>query len=202
MNQVPDNVELQPLKWVLAKKTNTVDESKNRYRYRNLSTSYRSDLRHSVHGNDPTVILSTLRMLASILLSWIQLSLKISPINRIIISCRHVHKAFIQSLKSQCLIIYKQPEEFLEAYHQLLGEVWKELVSWNQFLQLRLKSPCGSAVDSIGLTARGPGSLDRTSSKGATHVEVCGCQLYAYVKISVYKSQSPGRSVTYVRSAD
>lgn len=79
---------------------------KNMHRSRIFSASHCSSLLHSVHGNAPTVILSTFRMLASILLTWIQLNLKISPTDRIIVFCHDLHRAFIQSLKIQRLIIY------------------------------------------------------------------------------------------------
>lgn len=40
IEHVPDNVELLPLKWILAKKTNTADEFKNRHRSRIVSASH------------------------------------------------------------------------------------------------------------------------------------------------------------------
>lgn len=128
IKQVPNNVELQPLKWVLAKKTNTIDDSKNRHRSRIVSASHRTALRHSVHGNAPTVMLSTLRILTSILPTWMKLILKVSQNDRIIMFCRDVHKAFIQSLKSQRMIIYRPPPEFFEYYPQFLNHVWQAYI--------------------------------------------------------------------------
>lgn len=95
MMQVQENVELQPLKWILMKKTNTFNESKTRNRSRIVTASHRSAVRHSVHDNAPTVMLRTLCMPASILPTWIQLSLKISPTNNFIVSCLDVHKGFV-----------------------------------------------------------------------------------------------------------
>lgn len=73
-------------------------------------------------------MLSTLRMLSTILPTWIQLSLKLSPTDRIVVFCHDVLKAFIQSLKSQRLIICKPPEEFFAAYPQFLGHVWQAYI--------------------------------------------------------------------------
>lgn len=118
IEHVPDSVELQPLKWVIAKKTNTADESKNWHSSRIVSASHRSAPHHSVHGNAPTVMLSTLRILSMVLPTWIQMSLKMSPKDRIVIFCLDVLEAFIQSDKSQVLIIYKPPQDFFAVYPQ------------------------------------------------------------------------------------
>ena len=66
INDVPDDIELQPLKWVLAKRTNSEDIDKTRHRARLVAASHKCMLRHAIHGNVPAVMLSTLRMLASI----------------------------------------------------------------------------------------------------------------------------------------
>ena len=109
-------VEIQPLKWVLANKTITVDESKDRHRSCIVSASHRSALRQSVHGNAPSVTLSTLRILSSILPKWIQLASKHSPNACILILCRDVLKSSIQGLKSKRRIVYRPPQEFCAAY--------------------------------------------------------------------------------------
>ena len=52
IEKVHDNVELQPLKWVLAKKTNTAEESNNMHDYRifNLAVRYGKSNPHSSIG--------------------------------------------------------------------------------------------------------------------------------------------------------
>lgn len=67
MFQVPDDVDIQMLKCVLVARTSSNDEICKRYSARIDSASTKSALRHSVHGNAATVMLSTICMLASTL---------------------------------------------------------------------------------------------------------------------------------------
>lgn len=101
MTKVPDYVELQPLKLVLVIKTTIGKELSPHHGSRLVSASHLSQVRFSVHGNAPTVILSKVRLLFEIILKWLQFF----PDDCIIIFCRDTTRAFIQSLKSNCLII-------------------------------------------------------------------------------------------------
>lgn len=72
VHDVPDTVQLQPLKWVLETKFASADEKKERHRARIVSVLQRSFLRHLVHGNTPTVMLSTVSMFTCIVPTWMQ----------------------------------------------------------------------------------------------------------------------------------
>lgn len=67
-----------------------------------VSASHLYFILHSVDGNAPTVLLSTIRIVVAILPAWMQQRTD----DTIIIFYRDVIKAFIQSMKSQRLIIY------------------------------------------------------------------------------------------------
>lgn len=70
LEHVPENFDLHTLKWVLALKTLSNDESTKLYRARLVSALLRSVLRHFVHGNTPTLMLSMVRMLESVITVW------------------------------------------------------------------------------------------------------------------------------------
>lgn len=74
VDYVREHVVVQPLKWVLAGKTNTSEMEKTFIRARIDFASLLSTLRQEVHKSTPTVILSTLRMLKSVLLTRMNLS--------------------------------------------------------------------------------------------------------------------------------
>lgn len=116
--------ELQKLKWVLTIKTSTIDASKNRHRARIVSACHLSIYRHSVHGNAPTINLSTLRTVLAIIPTWMQLM----PGERIVVILRDVTKAFLQADKSNRLILYMPPDEFFKYYPQFIGHIWKAIV--------------------------------------------------------------------------
>lgn len=124
LDHVPADVEIQPLKWVLAKKTTTNDVKKTRHRARLVVASHMSMLRHAVHGNAPTVMLSTLRMLASIIPTWMQFSKD----EKIVVFGRDVIKAYIQSAKSQRLIVYEPPPEFFDFYPHFTAHLWRAYI--------------------------------------------------------------------------
>lgn len=67
ITDVPDHVTLQALKWVLAIKISSENESDTRHRTRLLSATHKSPMRHFVHRNAPTFMHNTLKMLAAIL---------------------------------------------------------------------------------------------------------------------------------------
>lgn len=95
LSQVPDDVHLQILKRVLALKTNSKDNAAKRHRARLVSAPHLSAPRHSVHGNAPTVMLSTIRMLLSVFPTW----MKLAKNEKVIVFPRDVIKAFLQSLE-------------------------------------------------------------------------------------------------------
>ena len=124
MSAIPEELEVQILKWILTIKTSSDDENEKRHRARIVSASHRSALRHSVHGNAPTLMLSTIRMLASILPTW----QTISSTEKIVVLCRDTTKDFIQSHESKRLIIYQPPPEFFAAYPQYANHLWRAVI--------------------------------------------------------------------------
>lgn len=126
LTDVPDQVALQALKWVLAIKTSSEDDSATCHRALLVSTTPKSPLRHSIHGNAPTIMLSTLWMLASIFPTLVLQSKKTN--NKLVMFARDVIKAFIQSLLSKRWIVNKPPPEFFKAYPQFINEVWRRFV--------------------------------------------------------------------------
>ena len=117
--QMPRSCELQKLKWILSVKTST-NTGKVRYRARLVSAAHRSHLRNSVHGNAPTVALSTVRIVYSIVPSW--MNERKDPIH---IMTRDVTKAYLQSNKSERLIFYAPPKEFFTTYPGNDDSIWK-----------------------------------------------------------------------------
>lgn len=121
--------ELQKLNWVLVIKTSTIDASKNRHRARLVSTSITSIRRHSVHGNAPTINLSSCRITMSVIPTWMSiLKQRSEGKERTVIFSRYVTKSFLQSDKSNRLIIYKSPKELFDAYPQYSGHAWKAII--------------------------------------------------------------------------
>ena len=122
-SELPDNCELQGLKWVLSLKSST-NTGETRYRARLVSASHRSKLRNSVNGNAPTVALSTVRIALSIAASWRNRQTD----DKIVILTRDVTKAYLQSDSSQRLIFYKPPQEFFELFPGNINNIWKAVV--------------------------------------------------------------------------
>lgn len=71
--QMMRDKDFQNLKWVRAIKENSTDAFKNRHRARLVSASHLSVYRHSIHGNVPTIALSSCHIFISILPSWMEL---------------------------------------------------------------------------------------------------------------------------------
>lgn len=118
---VPPSVQIQPLKWLLALKTDIEDSKKKRHQARIVSATHRALLRHSVHGNTPKVMLSTVRIFCCIVPTWMELS----PGDKVVVFGRDVTKAFIQSFESQRPIIHMPPEEYFKAYPHFATHVWR-----------------------------------------------------------------------------
>ena len=87
--------EIQLLKWVLAIKRSTNSDPPVRFRARLVSASNRTELRHSVHGNSPTVGMHTIRILMAIFPSWFKISEENGK--KLVFFTRDVTKAFLQS---------------------------------------------------------------------------------------------------------
>lgn len=128
LSEVPNDSELQILKWVLQIKRNLLHPDKIRHRARLVSASNLSQFRHSLAGNAPTIALKTVRLLLSLAPSWDQ-SLRANN-DMLNIKVRDVTKAYLQSNPTQRLIYYKPPKESLsdqntvwKAIKQLYGEV-------------------------------------------------------------------------------
>lgn len=113
--------ELQPLRWILVLKLSGNPKLKPRYRARLVSASHRSKYRHAVHGNAPTVALSTMRTFFALLPLWIQSS-RSDPLH---VFTRDVTKAYLHSDLSKRLIYYRPQSEFFEAFPQYFSHVWK-----------------------------------------------------------------------------
>lgn len=109
---VPDKVEVQPLKWFLAKQTITNKVERTLHRARLVVASHMFMGRYAVNGNALSIKLRTLRMLASIIPTWNPLSKD----EKIMAFGRDVIKAYILSAKRQRLIVYKSLREFLTFY--------------------------------------------------------------------------------------
>ncbi len=75
------------LRWVLTRKTNPIT-GKRRYRARLVALAHRSSIRHLLHGNAPTVRLSSLRAMLGVAPLWNE-----SSETGISIMCRDVTKA-------------------------------------------------------------------------------------------------------------
>ena len=119
---MPKQCEFQALKWILSKKKST-NTGAIRYRARLVSAAHRSRLRNSVHGNAPTVAMSTMRILYTIIPSWIRDGNE--PIH---ILTRDVTKAYLQSHESKRLIFYDPPTEVFEHYAGNEDKIWKARV--------------------------------------------------------------------------
>lgn len=113
-DSICSEAELQPLQGILAIKQSGNPKLQPRYRARLVSASNRSKYRHAVHGNAPTVALSTIRTFFAVFLSWIQSS-RNDPLH---VFTRNVTKAYLQSDPSKRLIYYRPPSEFFEAFPQ------------------------------------------------------------------------------------
>lgn len=68
--------EVQPLKWVLAIKHLPNSDPPVRYCARLVSASNRTTLRHSVHGNSPTIGMHTIGILMKMFLTWFKIAAK------------------------------------------------------------------------------------------------------------------------------
>lgn len=64
IKNVPDDVELKVLKLIFSLKTSSANDEFKRHRALLVSESHKSSLHHSVHGNSPIVMLSTVCMIA------------------------------------------------------------------------------------------------------------------------------------------
>lgn len=93
---VPDGVQIQPFKWALVIKTSSGNDAAKLHCPRILSNFFLSAMRYAVHGNMPNIILSTLRMLCSILPTCLNLLNKV----KIIIFCRYLNNAFSKASRS------------------------------------------------------------------------------------------------------
>lgn len=67
LDDVPADTQLEVLKWVLFVKKSAEDKSKKPHHHYLVSSSHISAPRHSVRRNEPTVMLSTLQLLASVI---------------------------------------------------------------------------------------------------------------------------------------
>ena len=114
--------EIQPLKWVLAIKRSSNSKPPVRYRARLVSASNRTELRHSVHGNAPTVGMHTIRILMAIFPTWFKIAKRNGK--KLVFFTRDVTKAFLQSNPSQRLIYYRPPQEFYEKNKNAQGMIW------------------------------------------------------------------------------
>lgn len=83
---------------------------KTSHRARIVSASHFYSPHHAVHGNGPTVMLSTLSMLISVLPTW----MKLSENEKLVVFLRDVIKTIIQSLKSQKIVVCQRPPKFFE----------------------------------------------------------------------------------------
>lgn len=110
---VPDLGEPQPFMWVLAIKTLSKNGSNTRFRAQLDSAKEKSLLSYSVLGNVATIILCMFRMLTRIL----PMRIMHSKVDRIVLFARNVIKAFIQSMWSKRLIIYKPQLNSLKLTH-------------------------------------------------------------------------------------
>ncbi len=104
------DVQLTGLRWVLTRKINAVS-GKKMYSARLVALSHLSNLRHVLHGNAPTVNLSSMRAMLCITPTWNTMSGK-----GVDIVCRGVTKAYLQGEKPPRSILYKPPKEFFEFF--------------------------------------------------------------------------------------
>ncbi|MEM1282625.1 MAG: hypothetical protein AAGG81_03645 [Chlamydiota bacterium] len=122
ISSISDAQEIQILKWVLQIKRNPTAALKIRHRARLVSASSISTLRHKVSGNAPTIGLSTIRIVISIVPTWDkQLRLKN---DKMVVQVRDITKAYLQANPSQRLIAYEPPPEFFTLYPEMLNHVW------------------------------------------------------------------------------
>lgn len=95
-------VKVQLLKWAFSKTTTTGELWKTRYRARLVSALHNSMLRRAIRGSAPTVMLNTLRMLASIIFIWTA-----KTEEKIVTFGLNVIKAYVQNIESQLLFVYQ-----------------------------------------------------------------------------------------------
>lgn len=137
--------DLQKLKWVRTIKTSTADASKTRHRDRLVSAPNLSVYRHSVHGNAPTIALSSCRIMIYILPTWIDPP--ISKHDKLTIFIRDKTKEFLQIIKSKRQIIYLPFHEFFTPFPQYVGHLRK---NWFKFTEK-------SKLESTGTRPSSPG---------------------------------------------
>lgn len=76
-------------------------------------------LSHAVHGNAPTVILSTLRMMASVIPTWMTKTWQKTGSFSL-----NVIKAYDRSIEIQCFIAFQPTFEYFEAYLDFNDCLW------------------------------------------------------------------------------
>ena len=115
--------EVQPLKWVLGIKRSPTSNPPVRYRARLVSASHRTELRHSVHGNSPTVGLHTIQILLALFPTWFKIAEKEGK--KLLFFTRDVTKAFLQSNPSQRLVYYEPPSEYYDLFPDSSTKIWR-----------------------------------------------------------------------------
>lgn len=71
MDSTTNDIQLQPLEWMFIIKRSIYETRHDLHRARPVSASHLSALRHTVHGSAPTVYITTIRILTSMLPTWL-----------------------------------------------------------------------------------------------------------------------------------
>lgn len=121
---VLDHDSFRALKSILAIKTSSKDESATRQHAHLVNAAQKFSTRPFVHGNSPTIMLSTLSILASNFLTW----LPQSKDENFVTLTRDMVKLFIQSNLSNSLNLYWLPRDFFNAYPQIINNVRRGLI--------------------------------------------------------------------------
>lgn len=119
---IPLIVDLRPLKSIFSITGSSHLQKSDSHRAGAISASQRSALRHSVHGNAPTIPLYSIRTLVSVLPTRITLQ---SSDALLVIIYRDPTKAFLWSSPSQRPIPHKPALESFNFYLLFRNHVWR-----------------------------------------------------------------------------